>query len=68
MLGVAVIEEAAKLIVPFLVLLILPNSDRQAGVMIGIASGAGSATLETMGYGATAAPLPRARTRFAVGS
>lgn len=51
MLGVGVIEESAKLIVPVALLLFLPGRARQAGVIIGIASGMGFATLETMGYG-----------------
>jgi len=50
-LGVGVIEEAAKLIVP-LVLVVALRRDRHAadGLLIGVASGAGFAVLETMGY------------------
>jgi RsiW-degrading membrane proteinase PrsW (M82 family) len=50
-LGVGLIEEAAKLIVP-LVLLVALRRDRHAadGLLIGVASGAGFAVLETMGY------------------
>ena len=48
---VGIIEEAAKLIVPFIVYLVVRPRDPRAGVIIGIASGAGFATLETMGYG-----------------
>lgn len=51
MLGVGLIEESAKLIIPLVVLLFVPGRARQAGVIIGIASGMGFATLETMGYG-----------------
>lgn len=50
-LGVGVIEEAAKLIVP-LVLVVALRRDRHAadGLLLGVASGAGFAVLETMGY------------------
>ncbi len=51
---VGLIEEAAKLIVPFILLLFLRRLDPRAGVIIGGASGMGFATLETMGYGFTA--------------
>ena len=51
MLGVGLIEETAKLIVPVALLVFLPSRSRQSGVIIGIASGMGFATLETMGYG-----------------
>lgn len=54
MLGVAVIEEGATMVVPVVLLLSLPHADRYEGVVIGIASGAGFATLETMGYGLNA--------------
>jgi RsiW-degrading membrane proteinase PrsW (M82 family) len=49
---VGVIEEAAKLVVPVLVLLLLGRRTRPAdGLLLGVASGAGFAVLETMGYG-----------------
>jgi RsiW-degrading membrane proteinase PrsW (M82 family) len=50
-LGVGLIEEAAKLIVP-LVLVVVLRRDRHAadGLLIGVACGAGFAVLETMGY------------------
>ena len=51
MVLVGIIEEAAKLIVPFVVYLFVRPKDSRAGVIIGIASGMGFATLETMGYG-----------------
>jgi protease PrsW len=51
MVLVGIIEEGAKLIVPFIVYLYLRPKDPRAGVIIGIASGMGFATLETMGYG-----------------
>lgn len=51
MLLVGIIEELAKLIVPLLVLAITRGRDVRAGVVIGVASGMGFATLETMGYG-----------------
>lgn len=51
MLAVAAIEESAKLVVPIMVFIVgrvwLPTS----GAVIGIASGMGFASLETMGYG-----------------
>jgi len=50
-LGVAVIEEIAKLIVPVLVLLLVRSYSVPAdGLLLGVASGAGFAILETMGY------------------
>jgi len=50
-LGVAVIEEAAKLLVPALVLLLVRSYCVPAdGLLLGVASGAGFAVLETMGY------------------
>jgi RsiW-degrading membrane proteinase PrsW (M82 family) len=51
MVAVGLIEEAAKLIVPFLLVLV-PRRDRHAadGLLLGVASGAGFAVLETMGY------------------
>ena len=51
MLFVGLIEESAKLIVPLVVLLFTRHRDPRAGVVIGVASGMGFATLETMGYG-----------------
>jgi protease PrsW len=54
MIFVGLIEEAAKLIVPLLVLLFAANRTGRAGVIVGVASGMGFATLETMGYGFSA--------------
>ena len=48
---VGFVEEAAKLLVPLLVFLVVRPHDPRPGVVIGIASGMGFATLETMGYG-----------------
>jgi protease PrsW len=48
---VGLIEEAAKLVVPVLVYLAVRPRDARGGVIIGVASGMGFATLETMGYG-----------------
>ncbi len=49
--GVGLIEEAAKLIVPFALLLVMRRERHPAdGLLIGVASGAGFAVLETMGY------------------
>jgi RsiW-degrading membrane proteinase PrsW (M82 family) len=49
-LGVAVIEELAKLIVPVVIFLIARRRTAGAGLALGIAAGAGFAVLETMGY------------------
>ena len=51
MIMVGLIEESAKLIVPLLVLIFSRHRSPRAGVIIGVASGMGFATLETMGYG-----------------
>jgi RsiW-degrading membrane proteinase PrsW (M82 family) len=50
MFGIGLIEEAAKLVVPFFILLLMPYRRRSDGLLIGVASGAGFAALETMGY------------------
>lgn len=50
MLAVGLIEEAAKLIVPFLLLLVIRDRHPGDGLLIGVASGAGFAVFETMGY------------------
>lgn len=54
MLFVGLIEEATKLIVPLVLLVFVRRPDPRAGVIIGVASGIGFATLETMGYRFTA--------------
>ncbi len=54
MLFVGLIEESAKLVVPLVVLLVSRYRGAAAGVVVGVASGMGFATLETMGYGFTA--------------
>lgn len=51
MVLVGLIEEAAKLLVPLAIYLRVRPHDPRAGVVIGVASGMGFATLETMGYG-----------------
>jgi protease PrsW len=54
-LDVGLIEEAAKLVVPVAVLLLVRRRRRPAdGLVIGVAAGAGFAVLETMGYGLVA--------------
>src|SRR3954452_13068955 len=51
MLGVGLIEEFAKLIVPAAMLLVVRhNRHPAAGLLLGVAAGAGFAVLETMGY------------------
>jgi len=54
MIAVGLIEETAKLVVPLVVLIITRPRSPEAGVIIGVASGTGFATLETMGYGFSA--------------
>ena len=52
MLGVVLIEETSKLIIPLAILLLLGHYRTPAnGLLIGVAAGAGFAALETMGYG-----------------
>lgn len=54
MVGVGLIEEASKLLIPLAVLLLFPRYRRRAdGLLIGVAVGAGFAALETMGYAFT---------------
>jgi RsiW-degrading membrane proteinase PrsW (M82 family) len=51
MAGVALIEEASKLLVPLAVLLLAGRCRTAAdGLLLGVAAGAGFAALETMGY------------------
>jgi protease PrsW len=49
--GIAVIEELSKLLTPLLILIVLPYRRTADGLLLGVASGAGFAALETMGYG-----------------
>ena len=52
MFFVGLIEESAKLVLPLVVLLFVRRyRNPAAGVVVGVASGMGFATLETMGYG-----------------
>ena len=54
MIGVGLIEETSKLIVPLAILLFLRRYRTPAdGLLIGVASGAGFAAMETMGYAFT---------------
>jgi RsiW-degrading membrane proteinase PrsW (M82 family) len=50
MLAVGLIEEAAKLIAPAVVLVVTRHRHPGDGLLAGVASGAGFAALETMGY------------------
>lgn len=50
MIMVGSIEEASKLVVPLILYLIWRPTDPRGGVVIGVASGMGFASLETMGY------------------
>jgi protease PrsW len=50
MLAVGLIEEAAKLIAPVAIVLYTRHRHLADGLLIGVASGAGFAALETMGY------------------
>ncbi|TQS45601.1 PrsW family intramembrane metalloprotease [Cryptosporangium phraense] len=51
MVAVGLIEESAKLIAPLALVFFLKPRRPADGLLIGVASGAGFATLETMGYG-----------------
>jgi len=51
MIAVGLIEEAAKLIVPLVIFLTMRKHSPGLGLVLGVASGAGFAALETMGYG-----------------
>lgn len=54
MIGVGLIEETSKLIIPAAILLLMSRYRTPAnGLLIGVAAGAGFAALETMGYGFT---------------
>jgi RsiW-degrading membrane proteinase PrsW (M82 family) len=54
MLGVGLIEETSKLLVPLALLLVLRGyRSRADGLLVGVACGAGFAALETMGYAFT---------------
>ncbi|MFJ3673950.1 PrsW family intramembrane metalloprotease [Streptomyces sp. NPDC090106] len=50
MVAVGVIEEAAKLVMPLLLMLFVKRRSPGDGLLIGVASGAGFAVFETMGY------------------
>lgn len=50
MIAVGIIEEAAKLIVPALLLFMVRDRHPGDGLLVGVASGAGFAVFETMGY------------------
>lgn len=51
MLGVGLIEESAKLLAPLVLVFVLRHRTPADGLLIGVASGAGFAAMETMGYG-----------------
>ena len=51
MIGVGLIEESAKLVAPIVVLVATRYRRPADGLLIGVATGAGFAALETMGYG-----------------
>jgi RsiW-degrading membrane proteinase PrsW (M82 family) len=54
MVGVGLIEETSKLLIPLGVLLVVRGRwGRADGLLLGVAAGAGFAALETMGYGFT---------------
>jgi protease PrsW len=54
LIGIAIAEEASKLIAPLAVLLVTPYRRRADGLLVGVACGAGFAAMETMGYAAVA--------------
>lgn len=51
MVGVGLVEETAKLLVPLAVVLFTRYRRPEDGLLVGVAVGAGFAVLETMGYG-----------------
>ena len=51
MLGIGVIEESAKLILPLVFYFLGRYRSEAAGIVLGVATAAGFAALETMGYG-----------------
>ncbi len=51
LVGVGVIEEAAKLLVPLAIYLRGRQRGESAGLLVGVTAGMGFAALETMGYG-----------------
>lgn len=53
-IAIALIEEAAKLIVPLGVLFLTDHRRPTNGLLVGVACGAGFAAMETMGYSAVA--------------
>jgi protease PrsW len=54
MVGVGLIEEASKLLIPLAILVLVRRARTHAdGLLIGVAAGAGFAALETMGYAFT---------------
>jgi RsiW-degrading membrane proteinase PrsW (M82 family) len=50
LLAVGIIEEAAKLVLPLALVFLLRPRSLPDGLLVGVASGAGFAVLETMGY------------------
>jgi protease PrsW len=50
MVAVGLIEEAAKLVVPIAMLILLRRRRPESGLLVGVAVGMGFAALETMGY------------------
>jgi RsiW-degrading membrane proteinase PrsW (M82 family) len=50
-IGVGLIEESAKLLAPLVVVFLTRHRAPADGLLIGVASGAGFAAMETMGYG-----------------
>ncbi len=63
-LAVGLIEEAAKLIVPALLLVVLRRRRPDNGLLVGVAVGMGFAALETMGY----AFVTLLQTRLSIGA
>ena len=53
-IAVALAEETAKLIAPLAVLVFTRHRRAADGLLVGVASGAGFAVMETMGYSAVA--------------
>jgi len=58
-LGIGVIEEGAKLILPLIFYFLGRYRSEAAGIVLGVATAMGFATLETMGYGFTSLLLSK---------
>ena len=60
-LGIGLIEEGAKLILPLLFYFLGRYRSEAAGIVLGVATAMGFAALETMGYGFATRSVPSGR-------